>query len=65
MVNYGLFTEFELKYLIIKNIMNGAMNKLAYYNLINNTINFNTTYMNTNKTICKKLKEKINPAEYL
>lgn len=65
LVNYGLFTEFELNYLIIKNIMNGAMNKLAYYNLINNTINFNTTYMNTNKTICKKLKEKINPIEYL
>lgn len=65
LVNYGLFTKFELNYLIIKNIMNGAMNKLAYYNLINNTINFNTTYMNTNKTICKKLKEKINPIEYL
>lgn len=65
LVNYGLFTEFELNYLIIKNIMNGAMNKLAYYNLINNTINFNTTYMNTNKAICKKLKEKINPIEYL
>lgn len=31
LVNYGLFSEIELKYLINKNIMNGAMNKLAYY----------------------------------
>jgi len=36
LINYGLFKENELEYLINKNIMNGAMNKLAYYNLINN-----------------------------
>lgn len=35
LVNYGLFSESELNYLINKNIMNGSMNKLAYYNLIN------------------------------
>ena len=34
-INYGLFSEKELEYLINKNIMNGAMNKLAYYNLVN------------------------------
>ena len=33
-VNYGLFTENELEYLVNKNIMKGAMNKLAYYHLI-------------------------------
>ena len=36
LVNYGLFTKVELDYLINNNIMNSAMNKLAYYNLINN-----------------------------
>lgn len=36
LVNYGLFTEAELQYLVDNNIMNGAMNKLAYYKLINN-----------------------------
>ena len=41
LVNYGLFNEMELKYLIGSNIMNGAMNKLAYYNLINNVDNCN------------------------
>lgn len=30
-INYGLFSEKELEYLINNNIMNGAMNKLAYY----------------------------------
>ena len=36
LVDYGLFSEKELEYLVNKNIMNGSMNKLAYYNLINN-----------------------------
>jgi len=35
LVHHGLFSESELNYLINKNIMNGSMNKLAYYNLIN------------------------------
>ena len=37
LIKYGLFSEIELKYLINTNIMSGALNKLAYYNLINNT----------------------------
>ncbi len=53
LVEYGLFSEKELKYLINKNIMNGAMNKLAYYNLINN--------VKSNKKNYKKLKKKTNP----
>lgn len=36
LVAYGLFKENELKYIIDKNIMSGAMNKLAYYNYIMN-----------------------------
>ena len=56
LVNYGLFSEIELEYLISANIMNGAMNKLAYYNLINNVDNCN--YTNSNKKIYKKLREK-------
>ena len=36
LVTYGLFKENELKYIIDNNIMNGAMNKLAYYDFINN-----------------------------
>ena len=32
-----------VKYLIKSNIMNGALNKLAYYNLINNAKNYNKT----------------------
>ncbi|MBR3209920.1 MAG: NUDIX hydrolase [Bacilli bacterium] len=35
-LSYGLFTEKELRYLIDYNIMSGAMNKLAYYDLICN-----------------------------
>lgn len=36
---YDLFSKEELEYLINNNIMNGAMNKLAYYNLIRNIDN--------------------------
>lgn len=43
LIEYGLFSKKELEYLINKNIMNGAMNKLAYYNLINNVDDCNVT----------------------
>lgn len=33
-LTYGLFSREELDYMIDNNIINGAMNKLAYYNLI-------------------------------
>ena len=61
LVEYGLFSEKELEYLINKNIMNGAMNKLAYYNLANNVDDCNVTYIKSNKKIYKKLKKKTNP----
>ena len=38
-LTYDLFSKQELEYLINNNIMNGAMNKLAYYNLICNIDN--------------------------
>lgn len=63
LVNYGLFKETELEYLINKNIMNGAMNKLAYYNLVNNVDDCNVTYVKSNKRIYKKQKEKTNPLD--
>ena len=50
LVNYGLFTKAELEYLINNNIMNSAINKLAYYNLINNS----------NKKIKKMKKRDLN-----
>lgn len=34
LVNYGIFTRHELDYLVDSNIMNGAMNKLAYCKLV-------------------------------
>ena len=34
------------------------MNKLAYYNLINNVDDCNITYANSNKKIYKKSREK-------
>lgn len=59
LVNYELFSEVELKYIINNDIMNGAMNKLAYYNLINNA-DKHIDYINGNKKIYKmRLKEKI------
>lgn len=65
LVDYELFSEKELKYLINKNIINGAMNKLAYYNLINNVDDCNTNYIKSNKKIYKKLRKKINPLDNL
>ena len=41
LIAYELFTENELTYLINNNIISGAINKLAYYNLINNLNNYN------------------------
>lgn len=35
-LEYGLFSKLDLQYLINNDIMNGAMNKLAYYNLTYN-----------------------------
>lgn len=61
LVNYGLFSEVELKYLISNNIMNGAMNKLAYYNLVNNVDDCNVIYSNSNKKIYKMQRKKTNP----
>ena len=61
LVDYGLFSEKELDYLINKNIMNGAMNKLAYYNLVNNVDECNVTYVKSNRKIYKKLRKKTNP----
>ena len=63
LINYGLFSEIELNYLINKNIMNGAMNKLAYYNLVNNVDDCNFTYLKNNQKIkiYKKLRKKMNP----
>lgn len=58
LIDYGLFSEKELEYLINKNIINGAMNKLAYYNLINNVDDCNIIYVNSNKKIYKKSREK-------
>lgn len=60
-VEYGLFSESELEYLVDKNIMNGAMNKLAYYNLVNNVDDCNISYENGNKKVYKKLRKKRNP----
>lgn len=63
LVNYGLFSEKELEYLINKNIMNGAMNKLAYYNLFSNVDDCNVVYVKSNKKIYKKLNKKTNPLD--
>lgn len=51
LVNYGLFSETELGCLISSNIMNGAINKLAYYNLINNVEDCNVVCANSGKNI--------------
>ena len=54
LIDYGLFSDIELNYLINNNIMNGAMNKLAYYNLVNNVDNCNCTYVKCKEKIYKK-----------
>lgn len=61
LISHGLFSEIELKYLIYNNIMNGSMNKLAYYNLINNVNDCNFTCISSNKKIYKELRKKTNP----
>lgn len=60
-VDYELFKEKELEYLINNNIMSGAMNKLAYYNLVNNVEDYNNINIASNQKIYKKLKRKTNP----
>lgn len=61
LINFGLFLEKELEYLINKNIMNSAMNKLVYYNLFDNVDDCNIVYEKSNKHIYKKQKQKTNP----
>ena len=61
LINYGLFSEIELEYLIKNNIINGAINKLAYYNLINNVDDCDFVDYSNNKKIYKKEKKKANP----
>ena len=53
LINYELFNEKELKYIVNNNILYGAMNKLAYYNLINNV-----ETRNSKTGIYKVLKKK-------
>ncbi len=52
LVNYGLFSRDELKYLIDNNIISGALNKLAYYSLIRHAV-WDFTYINGNKKVYK------------
>ena len=61
LVSYGLFTEPELKYMINQNIINGAMNKLAYYNSAYNVDNCNVT--RGKQKIYKMQLEKKNPLD--
>ncbi len=60
LVDYGMFTFQELKYMIQKNIMKGAINKLAFYTLLSNTTNDDYTYFNDSNKIRKILKKKEN-----
>lgn len=60
LVNYGLFSKEQLKYMIEDNIMKGAINKLAYYNLVNNVDDCNVIYTDSNKKIYKKQKKELN-----
>ena len=64
LVSYGLFKEEELKYIVDRNIMNGSMNKLAYYNYINN-VDGNGYTIDSNSTTCNYLRKKkmVNPLE--
>lgn len=60
-INYGLFTEIELKYLIYSNIMSGSMNKLAYYSLMNSVDEHGITDKNGKRKIYIKERQKKNP----
>lgn len=62
LVDYGMFTFEELKYMIQNNIMNGAINKLAFYSLLSNT-NDDYTYFNDSNKVRKVLKKKENPLD--
>ena len=63
LVNYGLFLEKELEYMANTNIIYGAMNKLAYYNLINNVETCNIGNINSKIKTYKRLKDKKNPLD--
>lgn len=64
LVNYGLFSEKELKYFIYNNIMNGAINKLAYYHLVHNLEDSFSVFANFHKSqkIFKKQRKR-NPLD--
>ena len=55
LVKYELFSEKELEYLVNNNIMSGAINKLAYYNLNCNYEDTNVTFLGKNYEEVKKL----------
>ena len=63
LVNYGLFLEKELEYMANTNIIYGAMNKLAYYNLINNVETCNIGNINSKIKTYKRVKDKKNPLD--
>lgn len=63
LVAHGIFTFEELKYMIQNNIMNGAINKLAFYSLLSNTTNDDYTYFNDSNKVHKVLKKKENPLD--
>lgn len=54
LVKYDLFNEDELRYLIDNNIINGAVNKLAYYNLVCKFEDSNTTIFGDNDQVIKR-----------
>ena len=65
LVDYGLFSDIELRYFINKDIMNGAMNKLAYYNLINNVEGIKGSECgNDTQKLCKRKRSKTYPYDY-
>lgn len=53
-VSYNTFNKKELDYMIENGIMSGAINKLAYYNLMNNV-----TFSKKSKTYMMKNKQKL------
>lgn len=63
LINYGLFSKAELDYIVNTNIIYGAINKLAYYNLINNIQTRNTSNINSKIKTYTRLKDKKNPSD--
>ena len=59
LVNYGLFSKEQLKYMIEDNIMKGAINKLAYYNLVNNVDDCNVIYTDSKKKYIKNKRKNL------